>query len=210
MSGQILAARLALVAAACGLIGVLPYLFTGETTEIVTYTAPQEEVRKMPAAEPAAAGEPGRLWGVIVPLEADVWFFKLTGPIAEVAQRDPELRKFLQTVEFSDGRPQWKLPANWTQKPGSELRFATIVVPAEKKLMEMTVIKLVRNGPWDKQLLDNVNRWREQITLPPVAADDLGTTTEKMTVAGVDSTLVNLEGVVKPSSMGRPPFASPR
>lgn len=196
-----------LVAGTCALIGVLPYLFTAEETEIVSYTAPKEAPRKLSAGSSTSPGEPGRLWGVIVPRESDVWYFKLTGPIEDVKQREPELRDFLQTVKFVDELPTWKLPPTWTERPGNDIRFATIMVPADKKPMELTVIKLPRNGPLDKLLLDNVNRWRDQITLPALKSDELAAGTERATVAGVESTLVSLEGVLKPSSMARPPFA---
>lgn len=203
----VLVTQLLLVAGSCLLVGVLPYLFTAEETEIVTYTAPKETPRKPPEATAAVPGKPGRLWGVIVPRESEVWYFKLTGPIDDVKQREPELRDFIQKVEFTNELPAWKLPEGWTQRAGNDIRFATIVVPADPEPMELTVIKLPRNGPLDKLLLDNVNRWRDQITLPSLKQDELAAQTERIPVAGIESTLVNLEGVLKPSSMTRPPFA---
>lgn len=199
--------QMLLVLGSCVLVAVLPRYFTAEETEIVTYTAPKEAARKPPAAATTAAGEPGRLWGVIVPLETNVWYFKLTGPIDDVKQHEPQLRDFMRTVTFVKEIPEWTLPDDWKQKPGNDIRFATLLVPGEKKPMELTVIKLPRNGPLDKLLLDNVNRWRDQITLPALTAEQLQGETERLTVAGVESTVVSLEGVLKPSSMTRPPFA---
>lgn len=203
----VLATQLLLIVGSCLLVAFLPYLFSQEETEIVTYTAPKEAARNLPAAANEAPGKPGRLWGVIVPRETDVWYFKLIGPIKDVRENESKLGDFMQTIKFKEERPTWTLPEKWTQRPGNEIRFATILVPAEKEPLELTVIKLPRNGPLDKLLLDNVNRWRDQISLSALTPEQLPNETKRITVDGVESTLVSLEGVLKPSSMGRPPFA---
>jgi hypothetical protein len=206
LTGSILAVRIALVAGVCVAIGVLPYLFTGETTQIISYTAPKEPARNAPP-EPLPMGKPGRLWGAIVPLKSDLWFFKITGPSADVARREADLRDFVQTVSFPNGEPKWTLPADWTERPGNEFRFVTIVLPAEKAPLELTVSRLGRgDNPLDEQLLANVNRWRGQVSLPPITLEELASSTERLEVAGVEATIVSLDGVLKPNSMGRGPF----
>lgn len=202
----VLIARMALVVGACVGVGVLPYLFTGEETEIVSYTAPKEPVKKL-AAEPPPVGKPGRLWGAIVPLKTELWFFKVTGPIEDVKQQDADLRKFLESVRFDKGEPSWTLPEKWKQEPGAGFIHAIIRIPTDTEPLEFSVSRLVRGeSPLEEQLLANVNRWRGQISLPPVTPEELANTTEKLTVAGAESTLVTLDGIVKPKMPGRGPF----
>jgi hypothetical protein len=203
----VLIARIALVAVSCLLMVVLPYLFTAEETNIVSYAAPKETPRQLPAATPSPAGTPGRLWGAIVPMETELWFFKATGPIEEMTKVEPELRTFLESVRFDKGEPKWELPDGWEQSPGFDFIFANIRIPAGKEPIELSVSRLVRRDmPLEEDLLENVNRWRGQITKPPVSAEDLSKSTETLNVSGFETTLVSLEGMLKPRGMGRGPF----
>lgn len=204
---SVLIARIALVAMSCLLIAVLPYLFTTEEKEIVSYPAPKETPRQLPAAPPAPESKPGRLWGAIVPMESELWFFKATGPIEEMTKVEPELRTFLESVKFDKGEPKWKLPDGWEQSPGFDFIFANIRIPMDKDPIELSVSRLVRRDiPLEEDLLENVNRWRGQITKPPIAADDLSKSTETLTVSGAETTLVILDGMLKPRGTGRAPF----
>lgn len=204
MSYAVLTTQIVLVGGVCGLLSWLPYLMTGEETEITQYPAPKEAFPQLPSRLPSA-GEPARLWGAIVPWKADVWFFKLTGPIDDVQALDGALRKFLISVDLRTGEPAWTLPDGWQQKPGNEFRFATLVVPAGEKPLELAVSKLGRNGPWNDQLLVNVNRWYEQMSLPPLASDQLAAL-ESVDVDGATATVVNVDGLKKPETRGRGPF----
>lgn len=205
-SPVVLAAQIALVVGVCGLLSWLPYLITGEETAITKYAAPKETFAKIPPKLPSA-GDPARLWGAIVPQKSDVWFFKLTGPIETVKELESPLRDFLPTVHFSNGTPAWTLPEGWRQMPGNEFRFATLVIPSDEKPLELAVSKLPRGGSWEAQLLDNVNRWREQMTLPPLKPEEVTDATEQLDVNGATATVVNVAGIKKPDTMGRGPFA---
>ncbi len=203
--GSVFLARLALIAGACGLIGVLPYLFTAEDTKVVSYTAPKEAVRK-PPVEPVEKGKPGKLWGAIVPQASELWFFKATGPVAEMSQRESELKSFLQSIRFTAGEPKWTLPDGWQQRPGFDFIFATISIPTDQSPLELSVSRLPRgDGPLEDQLLANINRWRDQISLSTVKSDELAATTERLDVNGVEATLLSVEGTIKPRPM-RGPF----
>lgn len=64
----------------------------------------------------------------------------------------------------------WTLPAGWTQEPGgSAMRYATLRAPVSGKIdVSVTVLPGDAGGE-----LANVNRWRNQIGLPPVDAAGL-------------------------------------
>lgn len=66
----------------------------------------------------------------------------------------------------------WSMPDGWSEEAGSGIRIATLR-PALYPSVEVTVIAL--EGPAGGELA-NVNRWREQIGLPPVEANALGST----------------------------------
>jgi hypothetical protein len=89
------------------------------------------------------------------------------------------------------------------------MRYATILVPTDGNPLELTVTTL----PWDTKdetnsILSNVNRWRGQMQLKPISADDLEEKTKPIPVAGTTGTFVLLDGNLGAAGMGQPPFAS--
>lgn len=70
----------------------------------------------------------------------------------------------------------WSLPDGWSEEAGSGMRIATLR-PALYPSVGVTIIAL--EGPAGGELA-NVNRWREQIGLPPVNTDGLGSTRKKV------------------------------
>jgi hypothetical protein len=67
------------------------------------------------------------------------------------------------------GRPasgglRWTLPAGWTESQGGQMRYATLKPPVQGKIDASVV---VLPGPAGGELA-NVNRWRNQIGLPPL------------------------------------------
>ena len=99
------------------------------------------------------------------------WFFKAVGPDAQMAEHADAFRSLLRSVRFVDEKPQWTLPEGWRQKPGSGMRFATLQFGPADQPLELTVIPLgVPPGEPSAYILSNVNRWRQQLQMPPVAA----------------------------------------
>jgi len=129
-------------------------------------------------------------------LRADkAWFFKVVGPDAQVARQADAVRSLLRSVRFVDEKPQWTLPEGWRQKAGSGMRFATLEFGPADKPLELTVIPLgVPPGESSAYVLSNVNRWRQQLQLPPIAAGELDKQTEKIALDGTTATAVDLRG----------------
>lgn len=73
-----------------------------------------------------------------------------------------------------DGIP-WEVPEGWSQKQGSsEFRFAQVDLGAG-------LVMVVSRFPGDVGgTLANVNRWRGQLMLPPIQADELEKATKKV------------------------------
>lgn len=116
---------------------------------------------------PAALRSQDRMLGAIVPQDSAVWFFKLVGPAEAVTSAEPELKAFLQQVEFVDGRPQLEtLPEGWRRSGPSEMRFETLLIATPTRELELSVSSLPKSGDWPEQVAMNVNRWRGQMGLP--------------------------------------------
>ena len=163
-----------------------------------------------------------RMLAAIVPHGDTAWFFKLSGPVDAVSKHADGFETLIKSVEFPEstgGKPRWSVPEGWQQKPGSQMRFATIVLPSEvadsapnaasTKPLEVSVTSL----PWSsksnaEELLANVNRWRGQMQLKPLAAADLPQETKSLELSGeAKATLVDLTGHMKASGM-QPPFGN--
>ncbi len=129
-------------------------------------------------------------------LRADrAWFFKAVGPDAQMAEQADAFRSLLRSVRFVDEKPQWTLPEGWRQKAGSGMRFATLQFGSAEPPLELTVIPLgVPPGEPSAYILSNVNRWRQQLQLPPIAAGELDKQTEKIELDGTTATAVDLRG----------------
>ena len=81
------------------------------------------------------------------------------------------------------GTLKWNLPQGWTQSLGGSMRYATLK-PSVAGHLEATVVVLP--GPAGGELA-NVNRWRNQIGLPPI--DDAA-------LSGLRQTLKSQAGTV--------------
>jgi hypothetical protein len=108
----------------------------------------------------------------IVPHGERVWFFKLVGPAAPVSEQAGRFREFVGSIRFADeaAAPEWKLPAGWSQQPSSGMRHATIAIDAPGTPLELSVTPLrAATGDFNDYVVQNVERWRQQLGLPPTS-----------------------------------------
>jgi hypothetical protein len=97
------------------------------------------------------------------------WFFKLLGPVKAVDASEQQWRQLLAAIEFgADEKPRWGEAADWQTEGPRPMRFATLTrtIP-DAGTVELAISSL---GP-NQDILNNVNRWRGQLSLDPVAAD---------------------------------------
>jgi hypothetical protein len=198
------------------LSALAPLVYVGcqRAEEITQYPVPKEESIQLPAPKSAdgmsAESRPERMLGAILAHGDQTWFFKLSGGVDRVAEKNEAFRAFVQSLRFgADGTPQWTLPAGWTHQAGSGMRFATVVVDAADPPLELTVIALpTAEGDAAEQVLANVNRWRGQLALAPIDKSALPQETETLALpSGETATLVNYVGTAKASGGMTPPFA---
>ena len=186
----------------------------GKSDDIVRYTVarpPQSGSRGMADGQnaPDIVEFPGQLLGAIVPEGEKTWFFKLTGPLETVKPQMEPFLKFVQSIRLTGKSPDWTLPDGWEQRPGTDMRLATLRIPTAGEPLEMKVIPLpTADGDFDAYLLSNVNRWRDELQLPPISKDELADKVVKIDLAGSPAWLVNYEGrLTKQAAMGGAPFA---
>ena len=80
-------------------------------------------------------------------------------------------------------------PAEWREGPPNSFRLASFVVEENGQTAEITVIPL---GPAAGSLLDNVNRWRGQINLPPISQVELDAAVTQISVDGNEGNYVRI------------------
>ena len=85
-------------------------------------------------------------------------------PVQAVAATSPAAPDVAAAPRQASGGLRWTLPAGWTEAPGGQMRFATLKPPVLGKIDGSVV---VLPGPAGGELA-NVNRWRNQIGLPPI------------------------------------------
>lgn len=198
-----------------GFIVVLACTGCGKQEQISRYTVakPEPIVERDPheglGIKPPSGEPTDRTLGAVVPRGEQGWFFKVTGPKDAVEAQVGAVTDFLKTVRFTtEAKPEWNLPEGWQQRAGNDIRFATLVIPAAPKPLELSVTVLPKSGDDGPYILMNVNRWRNQLGLPPVAAEELADGSTQVAVGDATATIVNLLGASSGGSMGRPPFMS--
>jgi hypothetical protein len=171
----------------------LPFYFVLGIILLTGGCRKDEHIARFTVAQPDR--ESLRLLGAIVPYKDQYLFFKLTGPAAEVAQEKKPFDDFIASIHFDDKQEPpvlWKVPAGWKQEEGAGMRLLSFRIPAVPKEMELSVIPLPREG---NGILENVNRWRKQLTLPPLERENLPEAAQRIKIDGQDAYLIDMTGL---------------
>ncbi|HMB70028.1 MAG TPA: hypothetical protein VKU85_11985, partial [bacterium] len=138
-----------------------------------------------------------------------VWFFMTMGSRAQVGPYEDDFRTFLEGVRMEGPAPapaeapdlaatdggtpllSWTLPDGWEEVPSSSsMRLATFRVGEGDNASEVAITRFPGQVGG---LLANVNRWRDQLDLAPVA--DLSEQDQTaVSVAGSPGMLLDLAG----------------
>lgn len=164
----------------------------GEDTAVRTY--------RVSRTVPEVFQQSDRILGAMVENAGAAWFFKMSGPADAIDHVEDSFKDFVRSIHFDDSVPHWQLPEGWQQKPGTAMRFATIIAPAGDTSVEATVTQLPATDPWPQLVTANVNRWRGQIGLEPV--EDGLAASESLELAQHESpaVLVDVTGTRGPGS----------
>lgn len=173
--------------------------------QIAVYEVPKET---------SAPSVPKRMLAAMVRHGNQTWFFKLTGPESAVTPETDHFAQLIRSIRFDpqSGRPQWKTPEGWQEERASDgIRFATLKKETDGETLEITVTVLPTGPDWDAYVLQNVNRWRGQLGVPPASPEELDKQLLRMPLEqepDVEVVMVNIEGRGSGAMGAAPPPAT--
>jgi hypothetical protein len=85
----------------------------------------------------------------------------------------------------------WTTPAGWEEQAASGMRVGSFAVNKDGKHADISIIPLVGISGSE---LDNVNRWRGQVGLPPLEGTKLSENGEKVTIGSTPASLYDMAG----------------
>jgi len=170
------------------------------------------------------ATKDGRLIGAIAEQGDNAWFFKLRGNAALASAEKANFIQWIQSVKpatpettttpvtppvpspnkstdphavlaapANDGSLTWQVPVGWVLAPAaSSMRYATLsVTGADGAKGEIAVSHFPGDVGGD---LSNVNRWRQQVSLPPVDEKDLAPLVSTITAGSQKISVIDVTG----------------
>ncbi len=164
-----------------------------------------------------------RILGAWLKQPGRVWFFKLSGEAALVATQREAFMAFLRSVRFDSetaaapggqikpeappaaapraaapgstppkpGALSWTAPADWSPKPLTSMRKGSFAVRTGSGEADLSIISF---GGAAGGLTDNLNRWREQVRLPAVSAEEIKTQANTVEHGALRFTVVDYAG----------------
>ena len=155
------------------------------------------------------SGSAARTVVALVRRNGATWFFKMSGDGSTVADAKPTFMEFLKSVRFTGGSdapaaqaapataadsssPKWSVPSNWVEKAPGAMLFKSFSIADSSGASAAVTVSFFPGevgGP-----LANVDRWRGQMGLSPVAEGHLAEVTGSLETAGGKATLVDFEG----------------
>lgn len=87
---------------------------------------------------------------------------------------------------------KWSAPAHWQEKPATAMRKATYTIPGPNGTAAELAVTAFPGDVGGE--LANLNRWRGQLALPPVAEADLPGALTRRTLNGLPVAIADLQG----------------
>jgi hypothetical protein len=176
------------------------------------------------AGQNPASGDKTRILAGILRRDGIAWFFKMLGDDAVVAQQKPAFVAFLKSMTFSapsaqaelppshppigdtttpvaqgaaaagssEAKPVWQVPAGWQEVPGGGFLVAKFTASgAENTKADINVSMSAGEGGG---VAGNLNRWRGQLGLSPLAESEVNKQVTSVDIAGGKAMLVDMTG----------------
>lgn len=164
--------------------------------KIVTYRIPKETAPA--AAVNAQSADPHAGLG-IPPVNAMPAPSGQSVPAPAMPGAQPDMAS-TPVPTATGGDLAWTVPAGWQSRPASAMRKATLILPGATagEQAELAVTAFPGNVGGN---LANLNRWRQQLQLPPIAASELDAALTHLHVGDLHIDVAELLG---PASDGKP------
>jgi hypothetical protein len=155
---------------------------------------------------PESGKRPARILTAMVHRPDASWFFKLAGDQELVEAQKPAFVTFLKSIKFTAApmtepspapsetaaaSSQWKTPANWKAVTPGPMQTAKFAVPEKNSAKADVTVSIFPNSTGG--MLANVNRWRNQIGLPPVTESDLPQLVKPLDENNPEAVLVDMK-----------------
>jgi len=85
---------------------------------------------------------------------------------AQGANKMPQTASAMPSHSSDNPQIKWQMPAGWSEVPPSAMRYASFSAGANDNKVDISIVTFPGEGGNDA---DNVNRWRQQISLPPMS-----------------------------------------
>ena len=167
------------------------------------------------------SGAKARILAAVLRRDGVVWFFKMTGDDALVAQQKPAFINFLSSIQFApssaggqlppdhpslgdagpaaggsspgdSAKPVWDAPATWKETSAGPMLFAKFQITTDGDAQAAVNISVL--GGDGGGPLANVNRWRGQLGLAPLGEADLMKEAGSLDVAGGKAMFIDMTG----------------
>jgi hypothetical protein len=165
----------------------------------------------------------GRILVAIINKDGLDWFFKMSGEESLVSGQKPAFVEFLKSISFgapsqpamasadphgftsstlskgdaspseSSGHPAWTVPTGWQEAAAGQFLLAKFVVSGEGGAQ--AAINISQSAGDGGGLAANVNRWRKQLGLAEMSAEDITKSVKSMEVNGGKAELVEMNGM---------------
>lgn len=180
------------------------------------------------AGESAGSGEKTRILGAILKRDGIPWYFKMTGDDALVAAQKEAFIGFLRSLRFGTAgqmelppdhppigggggmaaaapagqgsQPKWDVPAGWQEVAGGQFLVAKFNLTGPDGAAAS--VNVSRSGGDGGGLVSNINRWRRQIGLEEVSAEEIGKQLVEVECLDAKASLVDMTG--KGMTSGKP------
>lgn len=150
-------------------------------------------------------GSGRKIVAAILHREGETWFFKMMGDAVAVSSQGELFSEFLRSVHFpaaaataqapeqpaADAKPKWTLPSGWQEQPAGGMRVGSFLIAEGNDKADVSVVTL---GGQAGGMLANINRWRGQLSLPPVSEIELSSLTAKIPVNDDTAQIVDMAG----------------
>lgn len=180
----------------------------GSNDEIKTYQVkkPADNPAAASQAEPTAEGPAKvRLLGAIIPIKDGNWFVKFSGPTEVIDAHEKEFDAFVNSIRVADDPrkpPTYTAPSGWKEQPARQMRLVTFAVDDKPNSPQVYI-----STPFGGSVLDNVNRWREEVGAKRATAAELPSVTKELLLGTTVAYRVDARGPGGKGGMMRPPFA---
>jgi hypothetical protein len=155
------------------LVALTALLTSCNKPEVQTYRVPKE-----PSAQPAMATTP--------PAPAPA-----AGSASATPPAGGSAMASTPVATASGADLTWSAPSHWVAKPGSPMRKGSFAIKGDGGEADLSITAFPGAVGGD---LANLNRWREQVKLPPVSQAEFEASAQRLERNGLRMTVVDLAG----------------